>query len=184
MQLPRLGLLLSLLSLPAAAQSEQALLDLAHTAVRAEVLGRSSPTPAGRSPAVPVFVTLERDGKVLGCRGSLSTRTSSLEEEVALAARSAAAHDPRYRPLTPADLDPLQVTVTLVRRQEPLTRDEIGSLTPGEGLVLRQGSRTGIVLPWEGRDPAVRLRWAYRKAGVVESSAAQLYRLTAERFKG
>ena len=184
MQLPRLALALTLLCLPAMAQGEQALINLAHAAVRAEVLGRARATPPGRSPALPVFVTLERDGKVLGCRGSLSARTGSLEEEVALAARSAAAHDPRYRPLTAADLDHLQVTVTLVRGQEPITRDKIGSLAPGDGLVLRQGGRTGIVLPWEGRDPAVRLRWAYRKAGVAEGSAAQLCRLTAERFKG
>jgi AMMECR1 domain-containing protein len=184
MQLSQLCLAVSILCAPAAAQSEQPLLALAHSAVRAEILGLPSPTPPGRSLALPVFVTLERDGKVLGCRGSLSARTASLEEEVALAARSAAAHDPRYRPLTSADLDHLRVTVTLVRRQEPITRDEISSLAPGDGLVLRQGGRTGIVLPWEGRDPAVRLRWAYRKAGAAEGSAAQLYRLTAERFKG
>ena len=178
--------LLALVSLAAAnafAEIEhKPLLELARVAVRAEVTGSPAPMPETRSAALPVFVTIERGGRVLGCRGSLVARSRSLEEEVVLAARAAAAHDPRYRPLTPTDLGDFQVTVTLVRRLEPIS--DSGGLTPSEGLVLTSGDRTGVVLPWEGRDPKTRLKWAYRKAGVPEGAAAQLYRLIAERFKG
>lgn len=157
------------------------LISLARSAVEAEVQGKPTQT-SGKTPPRPVFVTIEIDGQVRGCRGDLRTRAKSLEEEVVLAARSAAAHDPRYRPLTPKDLKRYLVTVTVVGRLEPL--GTIAMLTPEEGLVLKAGSRTGIVLPWEGKDPATRLKWAYRKAGVAEGSAVSLQKLIAERFRG
>jgi hypothetical protein len=40
------------------------------------------------------------------------------------------------------------------------------------------------VLPWEGKDPRIRLKWAYQKAGVAIGASANLYRLTATRFRG
>src|SRR4051794_37032182 len=75
---------------------EARLVRLARETVRAAVERTPVPGSEERTPPRPVFVTIEREGKVLGCRGSLVCRTSSLEEEVRLAARSAAAHDPRY----------------------------------------------------------------------------------------
>ena len=127
-------------------------------------------------------MTIERNGRVLGCRGTLRARFGSLQAEVASAARSAARTDPRYRPLTPADLNDFLVTVTVIESQTPLEKADIGSLQRGEGLVLQSGNRVGVVLPWEGNDPRVRLGWAYRKAGVATGSNCRLYRLRAARF--
>jgi AMMECR1 domain-containing protein len=175
--------LAALLALAAQAEpSGTELIALARAAVRAEVAGSPIPRLPSRSAPTPVFLTIERKAQVLGCRGSLEPRARSLEEEIVLAARAAAAHDPRYRPLTPKDLEEFQVTVTLVRRLEPI--ESAAGLTPAEGLVLRSGSRVGVVLPWEGRDAGTRLKWAYRKAGVPEGASVRLYRLIAERFKG
>ena len=165
--------------------SEQALISLARTAVRAEVEGRPLPLPAERSPSHPVFVTIERRGKVLGCRGDLEARAGSLQEEIVLAARAASSHDPRYRPLKHSDLDDFCVTVTILRRLIPLDGPAAAAaLTPDDGLVLKSGDRTGVVLPWEGKSPGVRLEWAYRKAGVSPGTACRLYRMIAERFRG
>lgn len=161
---------------------EQALLDLARAAVKAEVEGKRPPAPPQKSPVRPVFVTIEVKGKVVGCRGGLEPRTQSLEEEIVLAARAAAKHDPRHPPVNPKDLTDLQVTITVVERTEPL--DRIESLPASDGLVLKSGSRVGVVLPWEGKDPKVRLAWARKKAGVPEGAAYRLYRLKAERFRG
>jgi hypothetical protein len=127
-------------------------------------------------------VTIERDGRVLGCRGSLEARTGSLEAEVVLAAQAAAVHDPRYRRLTPADTQRFLVTVTIMDRLEPIR--DVSGLTPSAGLVLRSGGRCGVVLPWEGKDPAVRLRWAYTKAGETQGASVQLFRMIAERYRG
>jgi AMMECR1 domain-containing protein len=161
---------------------EHRLLDIAHRAIRSEVLGVPAETYSSGEPPRPVFVTIERSGKVLGCRGDLTARCSDLEQEVAMAARAACAHDPRYRPLTPTDLNGALVTVTVVEEQVRITG--VDDLQPSEGLVLRLGDRTGVVLPWEGRDQRTRLRWAYRKAGITEGRAVQLFRLKAERFRG
>lgn len=159
-----------------------ALIKLARHAVTAEVAKREPPTPDKTTPARPVFVTIERKGVVLGCRGSLVVRSESLEGEVVAAARAAAAHDPRYRPLSPADLNGFLVTVTIVERQEAI--HEVDGLKPEDGLVLVSGDQTGVVLPWEGKDPHVRLDWAYRKAGVSKGAKVALYRLIAQRFRG
>ena len=175
-----------------AADDERGLIALARAAVVSEVTGKpvratgegrpvSAPRVIAKSPPKPVFVTIERKWQVLGCRGSLECRTRSLKEEVALAAR-AACHDPRHRPLTRRDLADFQVTVTVVERLESL--DRIETLTPAEGLVLKSGRRTGVVLPWEGKDPKVRLKWAYKKAGVAQGAACRLYRMGAERIRG
>lgn len=175
-----IGLMSSLT--PAIAWDSHALIALARSAVKAEVEGKVPPKPATKSPARPVFVTIEIEGRVAGCRGSLAARTGSLEEEVILAARAAAKHDPRYAPLSPKDIPRILVTVTVVNGTQPL--DDVNSLTPADGLVLKSGAKVGVVLPWEGKDPKIRLGWAYRKAGVKPGTSVRLYKLKAERYRG
>jgi len=186
MQPRKTGFAALLTLLPAAGWSQSydphLLIELARSAVTAEVQGSPIPKMRGSIPPKAVFVTIEINGVVRGCRGTLTTRSASLEAEIQQAARSAAAHDPRYRPLSKEELKRFLVTVTIVDRLEPITN--ISGLTPEDGLVLKSGNRTGIVLPWEGKDPATRLKWAYRKAGVAEGSSVSLHRLVAERFRG
>lgn len=165
----------------------EALVTLARQAVEAEVWRKplALPPVEKRSPVKPVFVTIERRGEVMGCRGTLRATCRSLEEEIIEAARSASGRDPRYRPLTPDDLKSFQVTVTIVERLEIISRDAALRLRPEEGLALTTLSgKTGVVLPWEGKDPRVRLIWAYRKAGVPENAACTLQRLIGERHRG
>ena len=169
---------------PARAYDESGLIRIARQNVEAAVRGQSAPRAGDGERARPVFVTIEGGGRVLGCRGNLNARAASLEQEVALAARSAARADPRYRPLAPGDLKNYLVTVTIVEKQVPLEIGAIGSLQRSEGLVLRSGNRVGVVLPWEGGDPRVRLGWAYKKAGVSPGASCRLYRLFGARFRG
>lgn len=158
------------------------LVKLARAAVVSEVSHQSLPAVSSHTPVKAVFVTIEWNGKVLGCRGSLTARTKSLETEIVLAAQGAAAHDPRYKPLTREKLKSFFVTVTIVEELDRIT--DVAGLQPSDGLVLEQGDRTGVVLPWEGKDPSTRLKWAYKKAGVAEGSSAVLYTMHAERYRG
>jgi len=166
----------------AAGSEGEALVRYAHQVVSSVV--RHAPAPASQNlgPAQAVFVTLEVDGVIRGCRGSLTVRSTSLAGEILDAARSAAQHDPRYRPLSARELERLRITVTLVERLEPIEWPSY--LSPEHGLVLRAGSKVGVVLPWEGKDPEVRRLWAYRKAGVAVGSEGTLWRLIGQRFRG
>lgn len=166
---------------PGSAEPAQ-LIDLAKKAVIAETLGKPLPVPSSQSRVKPVFVTIERNNVVLGCRGSLHARTSQLEQEVILNARAAAQHDPRYKPLSTKDLKGILVTVTVIDKLE--TIKDVSQLTPKDGLVLQSGDKFGVVLPWEGKNPKVRLEWAYRKAGVKIGAPVSLQRMAAERYRG
>ncbi len=180
-------LLIALVGLAAGLQGSPASIDsaaliaIAKQAIRNEVLHIGTAGATGTLPPKGVFVTIERGGKVIGCRGALTARTQSLEQEVALAARSAAQHDPRYRPLTREDVKNFAVTVTIVDGLEQISN--VDGLKPEDGLVVSSGDSKGVVLPWEGKDPHVRLDWAYKKAHAPEGSPAILYRLIARRFR-
>ena len=145
---------------------------------------RSTPLPKTKilSTAKPVFVTIEVNGSVRGCRGTLLPQSANLGDEIRRAAEGAAIHDPRYQPLRVSDLLRMAVTVTIVDRLESIP--SVAGLRREDGLVLRSGNRTGIVLPWEGFDADTRLQWAYKKAGVAPGSSVQLQRLTGERYRG
>lgn len=106
----------------------------------------------------------------------------TLESAVASAAKSAAVADPKYKPLSPSLTSQILVTVTVVEALDVI--DNVNGLGPESGLVLRSGDRVGIVLPWEGKDPSVRLKWAFSKAGVMRGTAVRLERMTAQRFRG
>jgi AMMECR1 domain-containing protein len=164
------------------AYDQNALINLAKSVIRAETENRKPPKAQQHSPVRPVFVTIAIANRILGCRGSLESRTDSLESEVILAARSAAKHDPRYPPIYSTDLKKIEVTITVI--DSLMTIISVDSLKPEDGLVLRSGSKIGVVLPWEGKDPKTRLKWAYKKAGVDIGSPCTLQLMKAERFKG
>lgn len=127
-----------------------------------------------------VFVTLELDGNVRGCRGTLTPITASLIDEVRRNAVAAATNDRRFPPLQAADLRRTRISITVVTDLRAAGR--IDDLAFDEGLVVRCGDRVGVVLPYEGRDPHVRLDWAYRKAGVTAHDACDIFRMRAIRF--
>jgi len=101
------------------------------------------------------FVTLTKEGELRGCIGSLSPR-EPLWQAVIARARSAAVEDHRFPPVAPAELDELEIEVsvlTVPRRLEYDSPEELlGKLRPGvDGVVLMAGRRQATYLPqvWE-----------------------------------
>lgn len=96
------------------------------------------------------FVSLERDGELIGCIGSLEP-TRALWRDVAVNARAAAFADPRFPPLRPAEFDDTVVKVSVLSPLEPLpaARDAlIAALRPGvDGVLLEVGEHRGTFLP-------------------------------------
>ncbi len=106
--------------------------------------------PALRKPGA-VFVTLHRHGELRGCIGSLEAERP-LVDDVARHAWDAAFADPRFPPLTAAELDGLTLSISQLSPPEALTvRDEadlLQRLRPGrDGLILSDGRRRATFLP-------------------------------------
>jgi len=119
------------------------------------------------------FVTLMCDGELRGCIGTVEAYRP-LGEDVARNARATALKDFRFEPLTMAELDRVDIEVSLLSTPEllPFASEEelYGQLRFGvDGIILRFASRSATFLPqvWdqlpEPRDFMAQLR---RKAGL------------------
>ena len=136
------------------------------------------------------FVTLEREGALRGCIGSLEPRRP-LVVDVAENAFAAGFRDPRFSPLRAEELGELEVRLSLLGALEPLEvsseTELLGRLRPGvDGLVIAEGSRRGTFLPgvWDAfAEPDAFLRALKRKAGLEEahwSCELRVWRYTVE----
>lgn len=159
------------------AEHGRTLLGIAHNSIEA-ALGAA---PSGRLPEASwlkpqraSFVTLTQDGRLRGCIGSLEAQRP-LGEDVSHNARAAALSDPRFAPLTRAELAATHIEVSLLSTPKQLAfadhADLIAQLRPGEdGLILECGAARATFLPqvWDGLpDPEQFLAELKRKAGLA-----------------
>ena len=121
------------------------------------------------------FVTLEIDGRLRGCIGSLRPHRA-LAEDVCVNARKAAYADPRFAPLAADEIDRLQVSVSVLSHPRPIEADSEASLIEQlrpdtDGLILADGARSALFLPsvWRSLPDARQfVRQLRRKAGLPE----------------
>ena len=97
------------------------------------------------------FVTLEREGNLLGCIGALEP-TQALGVDVARHGLGAAFDDPRLPPCTVDDYVAMQCKVSVLSPLEPrevASREDLASiLRPGvDGLVIEAGRNRATFLP-------------------------------------
>jgi AmmeMemoRadiSam system protein A len=163
------------------ARHGQALLSLAAASIRYPLTGRTLAVQPGDVPvelAAPgaAFVTLKREGRLRGCVGS-HRAWRPLVTDVIENAAIAAFSEPRFPPLTAAELDGLSLSLSLLTPPAPIAATSeaelLRALRPGrDGLILAEGDRLGLFLPemWEQlASPAEFLAWLKRKAGLPES---------------
>jgi AmmeMemoRadiSam system protein A len=119
------------------------------------------------------FVTLRRAGALRGCVGAL-VASRPLVADVAHSAFAAAFRDARFPALDAAELDDLEIHISVLSALEPFPvrgeADLLDRVRPGvDGLVLRDGARQGTFLPavWGSiPEPADFLRELKHKAGL------------------
>lgn len=133
------------------------LLRLAREALEKGVRGEEIPpldpatlTPALRSEGAS-FVTLTIHGQLRGCIGALEPY-QSLAEDAREHAVAAALRDPRFPPVTPAELPHIHIEISRLTRPRPLSYtdadDLLAKLNPGlDGVILRDGYRRATFLP-------------------------------------
>jgi AmmeMemoRadiSam system protein A/AmmeMemoRadiSam system protein B len=100
------------------------------------------------------FVTLTQNGDLRGCIGNL-TPQHPLHQAVAENARSAALHDPRFPPVSSAEVGGLHIEVSVLSEPQPLSfsspEDLLLKLQVGDGVILQMGRHAATYLPqvWE-----------------------------------
>jgi len=101
------------------------------------------------------FVTLKIHGQLRGCIGNLSS-TETVWNGIKRNAINAAFHDPRFAPLTDAELDQTEIEVSILTQPRPLEYRSEQELTQKlrvnvDGVIIRQGQASATFLPqvWE-----------------------------------
>src|SRR5258706_11311508 len=132
------------------------LLTLAREAIAAHVGAAPAHAPAITGAlAKPggAFVTLRLRGELRGCIGHIE-RTDPIGGAVPQCAVAACSADPRFPPVTPAELPQIEIEISLLGPLEPIAGPsdiEIGR----HGLVVQQGWARGLLLP----QVAIDWRW-------------------------
>jgi AmmeMemoRadiSam system protein A len=138
------------------------------------------------------FVTLNRNGNLRGCIGHLEA-IQSLVQDVVENAFAAAFRDPRFPPLSEAEMTDLEIHISVLTPATPLEfsseQDLVRRIRPGtDGLILEEGTRRGTFLPsvWESLpDPLSFLQQLKLKAGLPPdywSDRLRVYRYQTESF--
>jgi uncharacterized protein len=172
-------------------QQRRALVDLAWRSVlmRVETGNRLQVDELDVVPAFGVFVTIKRGGHLRGCLGTLD-RLGHLSREVARCAADAATRDPRFPPVTVAELPDLSVEVSVLGPLELIDPTMPDAITLGRhGLVVERGRQRGVLLPqvaleWQWTVEQF-LRHTCLKADLPPDAwchGAQVYRFVAEVF--
>ena len=121
-----------------------------------------------------VFVTIAKNGRRRGCKGSFEPLTENLKDEIIQTAIGAATADIRYRPVRPNELEELTFTVSIVG--PPKHVKDAGVYPPRlYGLLLKSGSKSGVILPGEAKTTRWRLTEAKRQARVRPGEPYELY---------
>jgi AmmeMemoRadiSam system protein B/AmmeMemoRadiSam system protein A len=174
---------------PLTSPERKELLDLARMTIKSYVT-------QGKTPEINIkdkrlrangatFVTIKTEkGMLRGCMGNIKP-IMPLYSSVIENAVSACARDPRFHPLTPGELDDIEVEVTVLSPLEPLKDTE--SIEIGRhGLYIVKDNRSGLLLPQvpveSGWDRETFLKQVSKKAGLPQDSwkEANLYRFTAD----
>jgi AmmeMemoRadiSam system protein A len=143
----------------------QLLVKLARDTIEKELTGESPDTesdtlgPVLQDASFQVhggtFVTLKIQGKLRGCIGNLTSEVSVLEG-VKRNAINAAFHDPRFSPLSAAELEKTEIEVSILTTPLPLVYQQPQDLTQKlrvhvDGVIIRKGHLSATFLPqvWE-----------------------------------
>ena len=142
----------------------------------AKLLGISEPKPDCShfdDNQAATFVTLKLNGELRGCIGTISAHRS-LIEDIRHNAKAAAFEDPRFAPLSAAEFNQLEISISILTPPEEFPVDSeadfLEKVTPGvDGLIISDGHNRGTFLPsvWEELPDAKEfLFYLKRKAGL------------------
>jgi AMMECR1 domain-containing protein len=129
-----------------------------------------------------LFVTLSTNGKTRACWGSINPQRSNLVEATVATCEAALTKEYRYPTIRKKEVPNLKCQVTVVERIEPVARGV--TLNPLiDGLMVRAGSKAGVLLPGEASDPHYQVMQCKLKAGITPKEPCQIYRMRAHVYR-
>jgi AmmeMemoRadiSam system protein A len=171
-------------------EERRALLQLARAAITAHVRGLTLPAAdltGGFARHGGAFVSIHRHGDLRGCIGHIEAN-EPIGRVIPRCAVAACSTDPRFPPVTVAELGELDIEVSLLGPLEAITGAE--DVEVGRhGLVVEQSWRRGLLLPqvateWKW-DREAFLAHTCHKAGLPQDAwkkGAKIWRFEAEVF--
>jgi len=164
------------------------LVRLAKETVESYVRNGTTPKPEELTPEMMeragVFVSLKKRGMLRGCIGTFEPAKANVAEEIIANAISSSTRDPRFPPVTPAELDQLEYSVDVLTKPEPV--ESTADLDPKRyGVIVESGWRKGLLLPdLEGVDSVEhQIEICRSKAGIGSAEPVKLYRFEVKRYK-
>ncbi|HBT20926.1 MAG TPA: AMMECR1 domain-containing protein [Peptococcaceae bacterium] len=130
------------------------------------------------------FVSLKKRGQLRGCIGTFRPTRKNAAEEIIMNAISAATQDPRFPPVSPEELDELEITVDILKEPQPVR--DLSELDPKKyGIIVKKGMRRGLLLPdIEGVNTVQeQLRIAKEKAGISPFEDCEIEKFEVVRYK-
>jgi len=139
------------------------------------------------------FVTLTVEGHLRGCIGSIIAHRPLIDDLISNA-QSAAFHDPRFLPVSEAEMDKVRVEVSLLTQPEEVIyrdADELSRLIRPyvDGVIIRLGNHQATFLPqvWEElNDFGLFFAHLGQKAGIGSDPLSyhpEIYTYQVEKYK-
>ena len=128
---------------------QKSLLRIARATLESHIRTGKSPEAKPLTPRLAekrgAFVTLQERGELRGCIGYVEA-VRPLYQAVREMAVAASTEDPRFPPVEAAELDKIDIEITVLSPLRPLPSPD--SVIVGKhGLVIRKGFRSGLLLP-------------------------------------
>ncbi len=114
------------------------------------------------------FVSIKKEGHLRGCIGTILPTRVNVIEEIIHNAVSAAVRDPRFAPIDKSELTSLDISVDILNEPVSAKKEDLDPFK--YGVIVRQGSKSGVLLPHlEGIDTVdEQLSIALRKANIID----------------
>jgi len=136
-----------------------------------------------------VFVSIKQRGQLRGCIGTIEPRQENVAHEIIHNAISAATRDPRFPPISPEELDELDISVDVLTTPEPI--ESLDQLDPKRyGLIVESVEnplKRGLLLPDLPSIQTPEEQFHHTKvykAGIVgDEEPIQMYRFEVIRYE-
>lgn len=150
--------------------------------------GNHLPVPKSLVPELTLpagaFVSLKKNQELRGCIGTMLPTEKNAAKEIIANAVKAATQDPRFLPVEPSELSEMTLSVDILGGLEAVS-GEAELDQNSYGVLVRNGNRTGVLLPHlEGVDSVrQQVSIAKQKAGIQQTEPVELYRFTVTRYE-